>query len=173
VTSIDRTLSLQERYAPASVCFGCGPANPIGLHIRSFDAPGRPDVLSDDAAVPGDWETLADWTPPADLDAFPGVLNGGIVSSLLDCHGNWTAATHLMRRRGLGAPPTTVTADLHVKLRRPTPSARPVRLRARVVEADDERASVDAELLSDGEITASARAVFVAVRPGHPAYGRW
>ena len=111
--------------------------------------------------------------PPANHDAFPGVLNGGIVSALLDCHGNWTAATHLMRRRGVDAPPTTVTADLHVKLRRPTPSGRPVQLRARVVAADDERATVDAELLSDGEVTATARAVFVAVRPGHPAYGRW
>jgi acyl-coenzyme A thioesterase PaaI-like protein len=170
---MDRGPSLQERYAPASVCFGCGPANPIGLHIRSFDAPGRPDRVRDDESGAGDWETVADWTSPPDHDAFPGVLNGGIVSALLDCHGNWTAATHLMRRRGIDAPPTTVTADLHVKLRRPTPSARPVHLRARVVEADGERATVEAELLSDGEVTATARAVFVAVRPGHPAYGRW
>ena len=170
---MDRGTSLQERYAPASVCFGCGPANPIGLHIRSFDAPGRPAVLPRDAPPCADWETIADWTPPADHDAFPGVLNGGIVSALLDCHGNWTAATHLMRRRGADAPPTTVTADLHVKLRRPTPSDRPLQLRARVVEADDERATVEAELLSDGEATATARALFVAVRPGHPAYGRW
>ena len=63
-----------------------------------------------------DWATFADWTPPPDHDAFPGVLNGGIVSALLDCHGNWTAATHLMRLRGVDVPPTTVTADLHVTL---------------------------------------------------------
>lgn len=120
-----------------------------------------------------DWATFADWTPPPDHDAFPGVLNGGIVSALLDCHGNWTAATHLMRLRGVDVPPTTVTADLHVTLLKPTPSHRPVRLRARVLEADPDRAIVAAELLSGEGVTASARATFVAVRPGHPAYGRW
>jgi hypothetical protein len=29
--------SLQERYAPSNACFGCGPANPQGLRIRSFE----------------------------------------------------------------------------------------------------------------------------------------
>lgn len=29
--------SLQERFSPASVCFGCGPANALGLRIRSFE----------------------------------------------------------------------------------------------------------------------------------------
>ena len=153
-------LSLQERYAPGSICFGCGPANPAGLHVRSFDA--------------GDDETVvAEWQPAGQHQAFPGVLSGGVIGTLLDCHSNWTAAHHLMRRRGTAKPPTTVTADFHVRLLRPTPADRPVRLSARVVDSTDEQATVEATLEAGGRPTATCRATFVAVRPGHPAYERW
>jgi acyl-coenzyme A thioesterase PaaI-like protein len=101
------------------------------------------------------------------------MLNGGIIGALLDCHSNWTAAWHLMNAQGLDAPPCTVTAEFHVKLRAPTPSAAPVRLRARVVESAGDRAVVDAELTSGGKVTATCRGTFVAVREGHPAYHRW
>ncbi|HVS09831.1 MAG TPA: PaaI family thioesterase [Planctomycetota bacterium] len=150
--------SLQDRYAPANRCFGCGPANEKGLRIKS--------------RVEGD-EVVADWKAEPHHEAFPGMLNGGIVGTLLDCHSNWTAAWHLMRQSGADTPPCTVTAEFHVKLRRPTPSDRPVRLRARVVESKDDRATVEATLESDGVVTATCRGTFVAVREGHPAYHRW
>jgi acyl-coenzyme A thioesterase PaaI-like protein len=100
-------------------------------------------------------------------------VNGGIIGTLLDCHSNWTATYHLMDRRGADRPPTTVTLDYAVRLRRPTPSDGPVRLSARVVDADDDRATVEATLEAGGKITATCRGTFVAVRPGHPAYDRW
>jgi acyl-coenzyme A thioesterase PaaI-like protein len=150
---------LQERYAPKSICFGCGPANEHGLHIRSRVEGG---------------ETVADWTPKAWHEAFPGMLNGGIIGTLLDCHCNWTAAAHLMTRQGLDAPPCTVTAEYTVKLQRPTPSGVPVRLRARVVETPrDDRAWVEGTLEAGGQVTATCRGLFVAVKPGHPAWHRW
>lgn len=149
---------LQERYAPQNACFGCGPANPQGLRIRS-----RPE---------GE-EVVADWTPQPHHEAFPGMLNGGIIGALLDCHSNWTAAYHLMRQAGATAPPCTVTADYAVKLLRPTPSTQPLRLRARVVEWAGNRAVVEARLESGGQLCATCRGTFVAVRPGHPAYHRW
>src|SRR3712207_4035978 len=121
--------SLQEQYAPGNACFGCGPANERGLRIRSF-ARGE--------------ETVAEWTPEPHHEAFPGVLNGGIVGALLDCHSNWAAAVHLMRRAGADSPPCTVTADYSIKLLRPTPTDAPVSLSARVVESTDERAVVEA-----------------------------
>jgi acyl-coenzyme A thioesterase PaaI-like protein len=152
-------LSLQERYAPLTICFGCGPANPVGLHVRSFAGQ--------------DEEVVADWTAGPHHEAFPGVLNGGIIGTLLDCHSNWTAAHHLMRQRGTHKPPTTVTADYAIRLLRPTPTDQPVRLRARVVDSTDDRATVEAMLESAGEVCATCRGTFVAVRPGHPAYGRW
>ncbi|PYQ19096.1 MAG: PaaI family thioesterase [Acidobacteria bacterium] len=150
--------SLQERYAPGNACFGCGPANPQGLHMRSF--------------VEGD-ECVAEWTPQPHHEAFPGILNGGIIGTLLDCHANWTAAWHLMKKAGAATPPCTVTADYAVKLLRPTPSNEPVTLRARVVESSGDRAVVEASLASGGKVCDTCRGTFVAVKPGHPAYHRW
>jgi acyl-coenzyme A thioesterase PaaI-like protein len=151
-------LSLQQRFAPQHACFGCGPANPKGLRIQS-----HPDG---DAVV-------ATWTPEPHHEAYPGMVSGGIVGTLLDCHSNWTAAWHLMQKAGEDQPPCTVTADYHVRLWRPTPSDGPVRLRATVVSSTDERAKVKATLESSGQVCATCEGTFVAVKPGHPAYHRW
>lgn len=155
------TPSLQDRYGPQSVCFGCGPANPDGLHIKSRPAPDDDDEL------------VAEWMPQKRYEAFDGYLNGGIIGTLLDCHCNWTAAYHLMKKAGADHPPFTVTAEYTVRMRRPTPSTGPVTLRARVVESGDDRAVVEGTLEAGGVVTATCRGVFVAVKPGHPAYERW
>jgi acyl-coenzyme A thioesterase PaaI-like protein len=149
---------LQEKYAPASICFGCGPANAKGLRIRSF--------------VRGD-EVVATWQPAPHHEAFPGMLNGGIIGALLDCHCNWTAAWHLMQQGRLDQPPCTVTADYAIKLLRPTPTNGPVELVARVVESAADRATIEGVLTADGKPRATCRGTFVAVKPGHPAYHRW
>ncbi|HEX8499804.1 MAG TPA: PaaI family thioesterase [Pyrinomonadaceae bacterium] len=153
--------SLQELYAPGSACFGCGPANEQGLHVRSFPS-------GDD-----DEEVVCEWQAEPHHEAFPGMLNGGIVGALLDCHSNWAAAYHLMRRAGAERPPCTVTAEYSVKLLRPTPTNTTIYLSARVVESTDERAIVEATLAAGGKTCATCRGTFVAVRPGHPAYHRW
>jgi acyl-coenzyme A thioesterase PaaI-like protein len=150
--------SLQERYAPSMACFGCGPANPKGLRVRSF--------------VAGD-EVVAEWRPEAHHEAFPGVLNGGVIGTLMDCHCNWAAATFLMRRDALAHPPCTVTADYAITMRRPTPTSGPVHLRARVVESSGERAVVEGTLEAGGKTCATCRGTFVAVKEGHPAFHRW
>ncbi|HEY0082859.1 MAG TPA: PaaI family thioesterase [Pyrinomonadaceae bacterium] len=152
-------LSLQERYAPGLACYGCGPANAQGLRIRSF-------ARGDDGAD-------CEWQPQRHHEAYPGMLNGGIIGSLIDCHANWTAAWHLMRRAGEESPPCTVTAEYSVKLLRPTPTRAPVLLTARVVEAKEDRAVVEVELAAGGKVCATGRGTFVAVKPGHPAYHRW
>jgi len=151
--------SLQEKYAPANACFGCGPANPRGLHIRIFAGE--------------DGEVVAHWKAEGYHEAFPGMLNGGIIGTLLDCHSNWAAAWHLMRQNGLAHPPCTVTADYSIKLLRPTPTDDVIELRARVVESREDRAVVEAELIAKGKVCATCRGTFVAVKPGHPAYHRW
>ena len=153
--------SLQELYAPASACFGCGPANEKGLGVRSFPAEGGGD------------EVVCEWRAEPHHEAFPGVLNGGIVGALLDCHSNWAAAYHFMRRAGAEHTPATVTADYAVRLLRPTPSDATLHLSARVVESTDDRAVVEATLTAAGKTCATCRGTFVAVRPGHPAYHRW
>lgn len=150
--------ALQDEYAAKSMCFGCGPANDKGLRIKS--------------RVEGE-ELVAEFLPEAHHVAFPGVVNGGILGALLDCHSNWTAAWHLMKESGADAPPCTVTSEFDVKLKRPTPTGTTLRLRARVVEASADRATVDATLEAQGKITATCRGTFVAVKEGHPAFHRW
>ena len=150
--------SIQQRYAPASRCFGCGPANGRGLRVESHE-----DGV----------DLVADWSPLPHHEAFDGIINGGVIGALLDCHSNWTAAMHFMRERGADRPPACVTADYAVRLVRPTPSDGPVHLRARVVSADGNRATVEADMSAHDRVTATCRGTFVAVPPGHPARERW
>src|SRR5256886_11619454 len=102
--------SLQEKFAPNNSCWGCGPANAEGLRIRSF---------------PKNGEVIGEWKPEPKYEAFPGVLNGGIIGTLLDCHCNLTAAYHLMKRAHDDRPPCTVPAQYAIKLLRPTPTKCP------------------------------------------------
>jgi uncharacterized protein (TIGR00369 family) len=151
--------SLQERLAPEGRCFGCGPANEQGLRIRSFEA--------------GDGNVVAEWQARPAHEAFDGFVNGGILGTLIDCHSNWTAIAALMARTGSPTPPSTVTAELSIRFRRPTPSDQPVHLVGRVVALEDDRATVETTVESGGTVTANGRATFVAVGPGHPAFRRW
>ena len=151
--------SLQELYAPSSTCFGCGPSNEKGLRIRSFP---KGDTV------------VASWTPENYHEAFPGVLNGGIIGSLLDCHCNWTGAWHIMNGLSLDQPLCTVTAEYSIKLMRPTPSQSEVILESRVVEYDGKhKATVEGTLKVGDKTCATCSGVFVAVKEGHPAYHRW
>ncbi len=150
--------SLQETYAPHNACFGCGPANEKGLHVRSF-AQGE--------------EVVAEWQAEPHHEAFPGVLNGGIIGSLLDCHCNWTAAWHLMKQSGAATPPCTVTADYAIVLKRPTPTTGPISLKARVLSSTEDRVVVEGELWAGGKLCDTCKGTFVAVKEGHPAFHRW
>jgi hypothetical protein len=152
-------LCLQLKYAPKSICYGCGPANPDGLHISSFPQE--------------DGSLLAEWAPDLRYQAFPGMVYGGLVCCLLDCHANWTASWHLMQQNGLDAPPCTVTAEHNVKFKRPTPSDATIRVITRVVESKDDRATIYGELIAHDKVCATCHSTFVAVKEGHPAYHRW
>lgn len=150
--------SLQDRYVPAGVCFGCGPANEKGLQIKS--------------RVEGD-EVVCDWMPEPQHHAFDDILNGGIAGTILDCHSNWTAVHGMMLRDKLGSPPPTVTAEFTLRLLRPTAMGSSLHLKARVVEIQGSRAVVESTLEADGRVTATFRGTFVAVKEGHPAFARW
>ncbi len=164
VMPVAPSISVQEQYASANRCFGCGPANPDGLRLRSYLAPAGEDT--------GD-ELVAEFKPASHHLAFDGIVNGGIIGALLDCHSNWTAAMALMKRQGATVPLCTVTADFHVTLKRPTPLDAVLKLRAHPVEIQDDRAVIEATLEAAGQITATCRGMFVAVKEGHPAYHRW
>ena len=79
--------AIQDHYPPEFAhCYGCGPANPHGLHLKSY--------LDDDG-------TVAMITPdPMFSGGVPGNLYGGMIASLLDCHGTASAAGFACRARG-------------------------------------------------------------------------
>ena len=151
-------LSLQDTYGPGTICFGCGPANEEGLRIKSF---------VEDGVV------VADFDPSPEHQAFPGVVHGGIIGALFDCHMNWTAAQAIMTDGNLDRFPVTVTADFHVRLRRPTPYPATLHLEAKATAVQGNRATIEAEMPVDDKVTATCTATFVAVEEGHPAYHRW
>lgn len=166
---------MQERYAPHSQCFGCGPASRGGLHLRSF--------WSDERA-----KLVAHFDAAEVHQAFPGIVCGGILGSLLDCNSNWCAAHAIMRHRGAEHPGCTVTAWFKVSLRSPAPLDRTLRIVSWVRELKDPKVHVDAKAYAlpagvpledtdaierDENVVSTCEGLFIAVKPGHPAHDAW
>lgn len=148
-------LSIQERLYPDLACFGCGQANAKGLRLRSYaDAHGE--------------GVTATFTPWPEHDNGLGFLNGGIISTVLDCH---SAAAVILEaeRRGWPALPGAalpyVTAGLDVRYRRPTPLNATSTLRGHVVAADEDEMTAEVELVVDEKVRAVATAVWKRWRP--------
>jgi acyl-CoA thioesterase FadM len=114
-----------------------------------------------------------EFSPKDEHQAFPGMINGGIIGTLLDCHGNWTAAIALMDQSNESEPPCTVTASYSVKLRRPTPFGVALQVSSEVEEISEDRVKVRMILRADDEVCATGEGLFVAVKEGHPAFHRW
>ncbi|RAH13143.1 MAG: PaaI family thioesterase [Methanobacteriota archaeon] len=150
--------SVQRQYAPNSICFGCGPANEKGLKIDSYRTNKGLELK---------------FLPNEEHQAFPGMINGGIIGSLMDCHGNWAAAIAIMDLNGLDEPPCTVTANYSISLRRPTPSATELHILAEIEDIQEDRAKVKMTLTANEKVCATGSGLFVAVKDGHPAYHRW
>ena len=123
-------------------CFACGRDNPHGLRLE-FRADGE--------------EYVCDFVPQRHHQGWSGVVHGGIVATLLD-----ETITRMLCDRG--SP--VVTADLHVRLKRPTPVGQPVQVRARLLERRREIITAAAELLlADGTVTATAEAKLMGGEP--------
>ncbi|MCU0640385.1 MAG: PaaI family thioesterase [Candidatus Krumholzibacteria bacterium] len=138
-----------------SHCYGCGRLNEDGLQIKS-----RWD---------GD-ETVAVFTPRPCHTAVPGFVYGGLIASLIDCHGTGTAAAAAYRSRGreMDTEPALrfVTASLHVDYLRPTPIDGPLELRGRIEEIKERKVVVTETLSAGGEICARGRVVAVLMPDG-------
>ena len=145
--------SIQERLVPQLTCFGCGPANEHGLRLRSF---------------PGDDGVTATFTPWPEHDNGLGYLNGGIISTLLDCH-SAAAVVHEADVRDWGPLPGAalpyVTAGLDVRFLRPAPLTEAVELLAVVTDASEAQMTVDVQLRWDGKPRAAATAIWKRWRP--------
>jgi acyl-coenzyme A thioesterase PaaI-like protein len=141
-----------QDYMPDNICFGCGTANPEGLHIRSCWA--------------GE-EAVCVWQPQPRYQGWQGILNGGIIATLIDCHCMGTAMAHACRAEGrpLGSEPhyRYATGTLNVKYLLPAPGDAPITLRARVVEMKGRKTRLSCELIAAGQRCAEAEVVAIRV----------
>ena len=159
-------LSVQERLYPTLTCFGCGHANPKGLKLRSYEAPGH-GARSPATAVTGLF------MPWPEHDNGVGFLNGGIIATLLDCH-SAAAVVLEAKRQGWealgGALLPFVTAGIDVRYLRPSPLTEPVELWAAVTRSTESEMTVDVELRFEEKTRATATATWRRWRP-RPAGG--
>lgn len=137
-----------------SHCYGCGRLNEHGLRLRSAWADGRA----------GD-EALAAFAPAPYHVAYPGIVYGGLIASLIDCHAVCTAsaAAHRREQREIGSEPLMVfvTGLLEVRYLAPTPLGVPLELRARVAELGERKAVIEVTVAADQAVSANARVVAV------------
>lgn len=149
--SSDRVAVQDSFCGDHAICFGCGPDNPHGLHIRThWD--GQTGTFR---FTPQDYHT-----------AFPGIVYGGLIACLFDCHliATAIAAAYDAEGRPPGTPPAImfVTANLNVTYLRPTPMDRELTLTARVTETQGRKSVVAGRLTVDD--AACATATVVAIR---------
>ncbi|NIR45541.1 MAG: PaaI family thioesterase [Gemmatimonadetes bacterium] len=137
-------------------CYGCGRLNPEGHQLKSYWDDG---------------ETVAWFQPQPYHTAIPGYVYGGLIASLIDCHGTGTAAAVAARAEGMEltaetAPPPEaprfVTASLQVDYLKPTPLGPRLEIRGTVKESSPRKVVVEATLSAEGTVT--ARGTVVAVR---------
>jgi acyl-coenzyme A thioesterase PaaI-like protein len=145
--------AFQDYYQEAqSICYGCGRLNREGLQIKSY--------------WEGD-ESICRFTPLPHHTAMAGYVNGGIIASVIDCHGTGTAAAAAYRAAGrdMGTEPDLrfVTASLHVDYLRPTPIDVPMELRGKVKEIRGRRVIVSVTMSSKGQICATGEVVAMQI----------
>lgn len=144
-------IAIQDTYPDESArCYGCGRLNEHGLHLRTF--------------WDGD-ETVTRYTPQAWHIAIPGYVNGGLLASLMDCHGTGTAAAAAYRAEGRepGTEPAHrfVTASLRVEYWRPTPLGTELEVRGRATSIQGRRVTVEARIVASRETTVTGEIVAV------------
>ena len=144
-------LAIQDQLE-RNLCYGCGPANPDGLQIKSYYS--------------GSEATCTFRPRPEHAAGPPHFLNGGILATVIDCHGVCTAvaAAYEAESRPIGSDPPLwyVTGSLTVNYLLPTPIGEPLVLRARVKESSGRKTWVEVEATSaDREV---ARATVLAIR---------
>lgn len=134
-------------------CYGCGRLNEKGHHFQT------------------NWDgdhTVTIFEPLPEHTAVPGFVYGGVIASLIDCHGTGSAALALHRKNGheLGdgiEPPRFVTASLNVSFIKPTPQGIPLKAIGTVEEIHPKKWKVTTEVFADDTLCATGEVVAVVM----------
>lgn len=161
----EKTEAIQDLAWPEGTCFGCGPANPDGLQLKSHLAENEGGLI-------------ATFTPQDTHDAgIPNVMCGGIAATLIDCHSAWTVYT--LKNLDAGRPlndlsltqesrdahtgANYVTGELTVRYQQPTPLDQPVLLQSWINGDIGKKTTVRCELGPEGEVTATGEAIIIRI----------
>ena len=150
---MNEKIAMQDLYGETwAQCYGCGRLNEHGLQIKSY--------------VEGD-EVVCHFRPKPYHTAIPGYVYGGLVASLIDCHGTGAAAAagYATEGRAPGTEPALryVTASLKVDFLRPTPLGPVLELRARTREVRGRKVILDITLTAEGELCARGEIICVRI----------
>lgn len=147
-------IAFQDQYLDARAdCWGCGRNNHHGLLIKSY--------------WDGD-EAVANYRPAEYQTGHKGILNGGVIATLMDCHCIGLAMAHAHRQEGreIGSQPliTYVTASLKVDYLKPTPlDGEEIELRAKIEWVDERKTMATCTLFSQGIETARGEVLGIRI----------
>lgn len=134
-------------------CYGCGRMNTEGHHFRTG------------------WngnETVTYYEPAQQHKAIPGFVYGGLVASMIDCHGTGSASLALHRKNGFEPgsgeePPRFVTASLHVDFLKPTPEGTVLKAVGHIQEIHPKKFKVAVEVFAGSTLCASGEVMAVVM----------
>jgi acyl-coenzyme A thioesterase PaaI-like protein len=139
--------AIQDLYAEEFAnCFGCGRNNQHGLQLKSY--------------WQGD-ECICHHTPKSHYTGgVPEFLYGGMIASLIDCHGAATAAA--AKSRESGEPISRfVTASLSVNYLKPTPLGIELEIRGKATEIKNRKVTVTLQLFAGETLCATGQVIMV------------
>ncbi len=147
--------AIQDYYSDQmSHCYGCGRLNDSGMKIRSF--------WNEEENI-----SIAKFTPKSNYTAFPGYVYGGLLASIIDCHGTGTAAAAGYKSEGrkMGTEPELryVTASIHVDYIKPTPIDQELELIGRVKEIKGKKVIVEVKLFTKGVLCVQGEVIAVKI----------
>ncbi len=145
--------AFQEYYPEVLAhCYGCGVQNELGHQIKSY--------------WDGD-ESVAHFQPQAHHTAIPGYVYGGLLASLIDCHGTGTAAAagYRAENRAMDSEPALryLTASLQVDYLKPTLLGPRLEIRGKVKEVKGRKVVIEEWIIVNGVITVRGEVVAVLV----------
>lgn len=148
------TPAIQDLYADdLSHCYGCGKNNSSGHQLKTY--------------LEGD-ETIAHFTPDAKYTALPGSVYGGLIASLLDCHGTGSAAAFYCKQKNIPLenpiPVRCVTASLKVDFKSATPMGVPLELIGKLQKIEGRKIWVTMTLSANGSICATGEILAIKLK---------
>ena len=153
-----KKISIQETYGDRfQHCWGCGPKNDMGLHLKSYPSEDGKSVTA--KIIPDKMYT----------GGVPQNLFGGMIAMIFDCHGTASAAYFAHIDKGLEFDENTIigrfiTARLEVDFKKPTPMNEEIIVSSKLIELGERKAIIEMEMTAKGEVRAKAKMIAVKVK---------